>query len=207
MHICIYRRIRFRNFQDLLEFVLALKQQIPLDTTPASFVEQMRSEFPSIPANRDSAYASSVTGSSNGSAIGTPSDSGQSGLFPMSLLAARSVASAGRSTVSSGYSNLHSGSSSNSSSTTSSSRDERLRSLPPQQPMSVPELSTRRNSSSITAVKLDSLTASSTSQSTSGTRGYQSLQTISSSTLGSRGNESRGAHLDLHFCTLQQGFF
>ena len=202
----------FDSFQDLLEFVLALQQQIPLNTTPASFVEQLRNEFP---AERDSAYASSITGSSFGSMIAAPSISNRSDAFTVS-----SVASSGRndagSIASSGYSSALSSGYSSSGSSTGSSLNRPLHSSPPQQLQLVPEeRSTRgpgnlrreagmarsdsnssRQSTGSGTASLQPAAASSTSQSAPGTRGYHSLETPSLSTSSSRGSF-------LIYCTLQ----
>ena len=218
----------FDSFQDLLEFVLALQQQIPLNTTPASFVEQLRNEFS---AERDSAYSSSITGSSIGSAIAAPSISNRSDAFTLS-----SVASSGRndggSTASSGYSSALSSGFSSSGSSTCSSLNRPLRPSQPQQLQLVPEERSTRGpgnfrreagmlqqsapaTSSRTEARWDSNSSRQSTQSTgSGTASLQPAATSSTSQSapGTRGYQSlqtppsstlssRGS--SLIYCTLQ----
>ena len=72
----------FESFQYLLEFALALQHQVPPNTTAASYIEQLRSEYQSLPAENDSDISSIGSGSSNGTGGGTslaPSSSGRTG--------------------------------------------------------------------------------------------------------------------------------
>ena len=168
----------FDSFQDLLEFALALQQQIPLNTTPASFVEQLRNEFS---AERDSAYASSITGSSIGSAIAAPSISNRSDVFTVSSVPEE------RSTRGPGNFRREAVMVQQSAPATSSRTEARSDSNSSRQ-------STQSTGSGTASLQVAA--ASSTSQSAPCTRGYQSLQTPASSTSSSRG-------FFLIYCTLQ----
>ena len=209
----------FESFQDLLEFALVLQSQVPLNTTTASYVEQLRQAFP---AERDSAYGSSIAGSSIGSGL---AGSRQLDHLPLTFTASSGTGD-DRSDVSSGYGSLSSGAT-NCSSSGSWSLNPQLRpSSLTQQFSSVPEQRATRSplarnearsiepSSSNTATQrsdsssswhctqhstgsgstpLQSAASSSTSNSRPGVKSLPTQQSSSSSAPSSRSNEQRGA--------------